>query len=144
MNIKIIISSAIVSAIVAALGGIITTIINQRSARKIAQEAANQEIRKMERTWEREDVVSSDEEFAEMAKAVAQYIHRNTIPNSHEAIGLVASIRAKEYGELGKILDELQKAIDIHDLPRADRELTKAINKKRELKYPDLSKASAE
>lgn len=29
----------------------------------------------MQRTWEREDVVSSDDEFAQMAESVAVYIH---------------------------------------------------------------------
>ena len=137
MTVKIIISSAIVSAIVAAIGGIITTIITQRNARTIAQDAAAQEMQKMERTWEREDVVSSDEEFAEMSCAVAKYIHCNTVKLASDAIGMVASIRAKEFGELGRILDELHKALDNRDLDRADRELTNAINKKRELKHPD-------
>ena len=142
MTIKIFISSAIVSAVIAAIGGIITTIITQRNTRKIAQEAANQEIQKMERTWEREDVVSSDEEFAAMSCAAAKYIHCNTVKLASDAIGMVASVRAKEYGELGRILDELHKALDNRDLERADRELTKAINKKRELKHPDRPEVS--
>lgn len=142
MTIKIIISSAIVSAVIAAIGGIITTMITQRSTRKIAQETANQELKKMERTWEREDVVSSDEEFAAMASAAAKYIHRGTIQRANEAIGLVASVRAKEYGELGRILDSLHYSLDKRDLESAERELTKAINKKRELKYQDPSEVS--
>lgn len=134
MYYKIVISSAVVSAVIAAIGGIITTVITQRNTREIAQETATQEIKKMERTWEREDMVSSEEEFSEMANAVARYIHRNTLAHANEAVGLVASIRAKEYGELGQILDALYAALDACDTARADKELTKAIDKKRELR----------
>lgn len=142
MTIKIYVSAAVVSAVITLIGNLVAAKIAQRTAIKAAQETTNQEIKKLERTWEREDVVSSDEEFAEMAKTVAQYVHRDTIQHGSAAVGLVASVRAKEYGELGQILDALHKALDDRDLARAERELTKAINKKREIKYPSCVKES--
>ena len=134
MTIEIIISSAVVGAVISLIGSIITAKISQKTAIKAAREAANQEIKKMERTWEREDIVSSDEEFAAMAGAVARYIHRETIDNGADAAERVSAIRSKEHGELGRILDTLHTCLDERDLARADRELSKAIDEKRRLK----------
>ena len=133
MTIEIAISSAVVGAIVSFVGNIIAAKIAQKTAIKAAQEATAQEIKKLERTWEREDIVSSDEEFAEMSCAVSKYIHRNTIENGTDAVGKVASIRSKEHGELGRILDALHKCLDDRDLDGASKELTKAIDEKRRL-----------
>lgn len=41
----------------------------------VSRQLTKVEIEKMQRTWEREDVVSSDDEFAQMAESVAVYIH---------------------------------------------------------------------
>lgn len=134
MTFKIFISSAIVSAIITTFGTIIAAKIAQKTARETAQETANQEIKKMERTWEREDLVSSDEEFAEMASIVSKYVSFGTGAWSDEAIAKVAAIRSKEKGELGKIMDDLYKCIMDDMYVNADRLLTKAINEKRRLK----------
>lgn len=79
MTIKIVISAAIVSTIITVIGSLITAKMARTTAKETAREAADQEIKKLERTWAREDVVSSDEEFAEMAKAIATYIHCPTV-----------------------------------------------------------------
>mgnify|MGYP003290777720 CR=1 FL=1 len=134
MTIEIAISSAVVGAIVSFVGNIIAAKIAQKTAIKAAQEATAQEIKKLERTWEREDIVSSDEEFAAMAGAVGRYIHRDTIDNGAAAAERVSYIRSKEHGELGIILDRLHASLDERDLERADHELTNAINEKRRLK----------
>ena len=144
MTIKIFISAAVVSAVITLIGNIIAAKIAQKTALKTAQETTNQEIKKLERTWEREDVVSSDEEFAEMACAVAKYIHRDIIGHGVDAAGKVAAIRSKEHGELGNILDALHKSLDDRDLDRAEKELTKAINEKRRLKDSSGKRAQAE
>ena len=134
MTFKIFISSAIVSAVISVIGGIITTVITQRSARNIAQDAANQEIKKLERTWEREDLVSSDDEFATMAAAVAGYIGNCIEPNRNDSLRLVASVRSKESGNIGMILDDLYQYIKARDAKAADQTLTMAIDEKRRLK----------
>lgn len=134
MTIEIIISSAVVGAVISLIGSIITAKIAQKTAIKAAQETTNQEIKKLERTWEREDIVSSDEEFAAMAGAVGRFIHRTSYENGEDATEKVAAIRSKEYGTLGSILDCLHKSLDARDYERAERELSKAIDEKRRLK----------
>lgn len=133
MTFKIVVSAAVVSAIITAIGGIITAKMARTTAVQAAQEAADQEIKKLERTWAREDVVSSDEEFAEMASAAATYLHFPTGATRKNAIGKVAAIRAKECGALGKELDMLYAAVVKQDEVKAEKALTAAIDLKREL-----------
>lgn len=133
MTIKIVISAAVVSALISLIGNIISAMIAHKTALKTAQETANQEIKQLEKTWEREDIVSSEEEFAAMAAAVAKYIHRNTIDNGVDAAGKVAGIRSKEHGKLGNILDALHKSIDNRDLEKAAMSLSAAIDAKRKI-----------
>lgn len=142
MTIKVFVSAAVVSAIITLIGNIIAAKIAQKTALKTAQETTNQEIKKLEKTWEREDIISSEDEFSAMANAVARYIHRDTTTNASEAVGLVASVRSKEYGELGQILDTLYDALASRDTVRANDALTKAINKKREIRDRQQEKVS--
>lgn len=134
MTIKIFVSAAVVSAVITLIGNIIAAKIAQRTAIKTAQETTNQEIKKLEKTWEREDLVSSDEEFSAMATAVARYIHRNSIENGIDAAGKVAGVRSKEHGEMGRILDALHTSIDDRNLERAALKLSQAIDEKRKIK----------
>lgn len=134
MYFKIVVSSAVISAVIAAIGGIITTTITQRSTRKIAQETANQEIQKMERTWEREDVVSSDEEFAKMASLVSKYVLCANGAWDSEAIEAIAAIRSQENGRLGEIMDELYTCVQSDMYRKADKLLSDAIKEKRRIK----------
>ena len=134
MTFKIIISSAIVSAIITTIGSIITAKISQKTAVKTAEETANREIEKMERTWQREDIVSSDEEFAEMASAVASFVHMRNGAFSLDATKAVASIRSKETGELASTLDLLYNSIQADDYQKTELLLSEAITEKRKIK----------
>lgn len=134
MNFEIVISSAIVSAIISVLGNIITAKIAQRTAEKTAQQTANREIEKMELTWKREDFVSSDDEFAEMASASARFVHGSSDSAQRDALEKVASVRSKENGEIGRILDDLYAQIRSGNQDAANDSLTKAINEKRSTK----------
>lgn len=138
MTIRIYISAAIISAIITVVGNIISAKIAQRTALKTAQEATNQEIKKLEKTWEREDIVSSDEDFAEMVKAVAKVCDYYCLDNQQDAISKVASIRSKERGRLGDTLDDLYQAVKAEDFDAANMYLTFAIDYKR---YPQLSRS---
>ena len=122
------------SAVVTAFATVISSVISSWIAKRAAESAANKEIEKMKLGWEREDIVSSDEEFAEMAKAVAKVIDYNTFANRQDAIGKVAAIRSKEYGELGEILDQLYAAVKAENDKSANVQLSMAIDKKRSLK----------
>ena len=136
MTIEIIVSSAIVSTLITMAGSIITTKITQKTAVKTAEKTANKEIEKLERTWQREDVVSSDEEFGEMASSVAAFVHMSNGAYSLDAARAVASIRSKETGELSSKLDMLYKSIQDDDYLKADMLLSEAISEKRKLKSP--------
>ena len=131
MAIKIIISSAIVSAVISVIGNIISAKISQNTAVKTARETASSEVDKMTRTWNHDDVVSSADEFAEMAATVAQYISSGRGSLQTEALGKVASIRSKEILPIGCVLDRLYTAILTADLLSADHLLTEAIKMKR-------------
>lgn len=130
MKFEFFISSAVVTAIASLVSAVISALISKRTA----ENTANKEIEKLKLGWEREDIISSDEEFAEMARSVSQAIDYCNFSNKQEAIGLVASVRSKEYGELGVILDRLYCAIKSENLTEANEQLSKAIDKKRSLK----------
>ena len=137
MTIEIVISSAIVSAAITVIGSIIAAKISQKTAIKTAREAAGNEIEKMRLGWCREDVVSSDEEFSEMAAAVARYISSGHNSQKCEALAKVAAIRAKENLQIGSTLDLLYKSISSQDLAGADAGLSAAISIKRAYKEQD-------
>lgn len=134
MTFKIFISSAIISAFITMIGSIITAKISQKTAVKTAEKTANREIEKMERTWQREDIVSSDEEFAEMASAVASFVHMSNGAFSLDAAKAVAAIRSKETGELASTLDLLYNSIQADDYQKTDMLLSEAISEKRKIK----------
>lgn len=88
----------------------------------------------MQLSWEREDIVSSDDEFAEMASTVAQFVYyaNGTFgPKSYEK---VAAVRSKEAGKIGTILDSLSQAIKEDDYNDADVLLDEAIDEKRRIR----------
>lgn len=134
MYIKVIVSSAVVSALIALLGTVISASIARKSAKETAQEIANKEIEKMKLSWQREDMVSSDEEFAEMASVVAKFCTFANGGWSDEAIEKVGAIRSKESGTLGQILDGLYDSVKYDRYAEADMMLTDAINEKRRIK----------
>lgn len=134
MTIKIIISSAIVSALISVIGSIITTAMANKAAAKTAKETTNNEIEKLKLTWDREDIVSSDDEFAEMAATVARFVQYNNSPNRADAMAKVAAVRSKELSGLGEDLDFLYDAIRSNSQTEADQYLTMAITEKRKIK----------
>lgn len=90
------------------------------------------EIEKLQKTWEHEDVVSSDDEFSQMAESVAIYLYGGiSIAN---CIGKVSALRSKEYGELAKSLDDLYIAIQTLDKTAINKALSKVIKEKRKAK----------
>ena len=105
----------------------------------ISRSTANKEIEKLQLSWEREDIISSDDEFADMTGAVAKYVSHNTSSNQRDAIERVASVRSKETGTLGRLLDELYIDVKSNNINDADIHLSQVIDQKREAK----SKAKA-
>jgi len=133
MTFKFFISSAVVAAVITLIGNVVAAIISHKTAVKTAQETAGSEIQKMQATWDREDVVSSADEFAEMAAAVARYTSLGTAVHQSEALAKVAAIRSKESGKLGSELDSLYDDIRSDRPDSADLSLGLAISAKRSL-----------
>ena len=100
----------------------------------ISRSTANKEIEKMRLEWDREDLVSSEDEFAAMAGAVAKCMNCYTTSNQGRAMELVASVRAKESGSIGAALDDLYNALATSRTTETDEQLTRVINQKREAK----------
>ena len=134
MAIKIIISYAVVCALITLIGNIISAKIAQKTATKTAKQTANSEIEKMQLTWNREDLVTSDDEFADMASDVACYVHGGYSNQLKDALAKVAAVRSKESGEIGDTLDTLYLCLRQYDRDGADCALSTAIQQKRDLK----------
>ena len=134
MKLTFYISAAVMCAIITVIGNIISAKIAQKTAEKTARETANKEIEKMERTWECEDLVSSDEEFAEMASLVSSFTYVQDGFAALDSVKKIAEIRSKESGDIAEILDKLYNAVVNEDYAQADRLLTAAIAEKRKIK----------
>ena len=100
----------------------------------VSRYSINKEIEKLKLTWEREDVVSSDDEFAAMAAKVAEYISSRRSFTQKEALSKVAAVRSKEHGALANSLDNLYFAIKEDRGDKADHCLTEVIKEKRKAK----------
>ncbi len=123
-------SAEIICALIAIAG----TAVSAGVSWFVSRSTANKEIEKMQLAWEREDVISSDDEFAEMAACVAEFVQSYYGLHQRNAIAKVAAIRSKETGELGKLLDELYDAIKSCDYSRTNLTLSAVINEKRNAK----------
>lgn len=121
----------IIVALISAAGVVISALVSL----VISRNAAKKEIEKMKLEWEREDVVSTDDEYAAMASAVASYLH-SSAPNT-KAVSTVAAIRSKENGDLASLLDKLYKDLTSTDKERFQRiesDLGEVIAEKRKRK----------
>ena len=130
MNFEFFISSAAVTAIATAASAIIAAIV----AKRTAEITANKEIEKLKLSWAREDAVASDTHFNEMSKSVAMLLHYDSgdLNMERDAVGKIAFLRAREDGELGSVLDQLQAAVNASDFEAANRLLSSAITIRRE------------
>ena len=123
----------IVCAIITTFGTILSALI----AWAVSRSTAKRELKKMRLMWEREDIVSSDDDFAQMAESVARYIHRNRSSDGVDAAGKVNALRAKESGTLANALDLLYFALDDSkhcidpDFEKIQQCLSKVIEEKR-------------
>lgn len=86
----------------------------------------------MKLSWEREDLVSSDDEFAEMASAVASFVQCCTGNRQKEALMKIAALRSKEVSDIAELLDALYTDVKAGSSLDIDNSLTKVLNKKRE------------
>jgi len=122
--------SEVLCSIISLTGVIASALI----AKNVSKNTTTKEIEKMRLTWDREDLVSSEEDFSKMASAVAKFMGGLLRTYQREALGEIASVRAKESGDLALALDQLYQAV--YDVRPGDIDncLTNVINEKRKLK----------
>lgn len=120
------------SALISAGGVVISAFVSWL----ISHSATKKEMHRLERTWQHDDVISSDEEFAKMAGLVARYVASKTLDDCYDTCEAVAAIRSKESGELGRALDTLYKAVrmDTCRPSEIDSALSCVIEEKRKAK----------
>ena len=89
----------IIALVGTAVSGLLSWFVSRTSATK--------EIEKLKLTWDHESLVTSDDEFADMAASVALCIQEKLPSSFDNAISCVAAVRSKERGTLADRLDEL-------------------------------------
>lgn len=100
----------------------------------VSHSTANKEIRKLQMTWKREDIISSDDEFADMSAEVAKYVQSASFTFQQSSMAKVAFIRSKELGELSDKLDSLYSAIKSGKPTESDDCLSAVLEEKRKRK----------
>lgn len=133
-------SSVVICTIITTIGVIVSALVSLFVARSTA---AN-EIKKMQLSWEREDAVSSDDEFAAMVSASVKYANTEDDDLMIDTLQKVASLRAKSVGEIAKTYDLLYLAVQRSNYTGIDEVLTELLNQKRNAKanplYSDANK----
>lgn len=124
------ISTELVCSSISVIGVIASALI----AKSVSKNTAAKEIEKMKLAWEHEDMVSSEEEFGYMTASVARYSSNLRETDRRDALGRIASIRAKENEALATALDELYQAVSQQNTNSINSYLTKVINIKRSLR----------
>lgn len=123
-------TTEVICALIAVGGTLISALISYA----VSRSTASKEIEKMKLTWEHEDVVSSDDEFADMSALVAQFVHSHLQGHQQIAMSKIAAIRSKESGNIASLLDELYSAVRSGNISAADSCLSKVIDEKRHAK----------
>lgn len=115
----------------------------------VARSSAEKEIKKMRIEWEHDKLLSSDDDFSEMASSVAVCLQSLDLSDFDTALASVASLRIKETGPISLKLDvlyatlyEISPNFYLSDSPAnldeykrrldlANAQLTEVINEKR-------------
>lgn len=120
-------TTEIIVALITSLGVVVSALI----AWRVSISQANKEIKKLQKTWEHENSVSFDDEFAEMVSAVSLYANSKNIGDGYRALEKVSAIRAKVTGPLADCLDELHHKLENNQFHGLEKCLSNAINENR-------------
>lgn len=123
-------STEVICALISVGGALLSALISYG----VSRSTANKEVERMRLTWEREDVVSSDDEFAAMSSSVAKFVQSGRTSCQQAAMAEIAAIRSKESGNLAYLLDDLYFAVQSGNIGNSDVCLTKVIDEKRDTK----------
>lgn len=130
MEIEFYISSAAVTAISSLIAASVSALI----AKRTAESTANKEIEKMKLGWKREDIVSTDDDFATMVEAITTFLHFRDSRSQLKAAQCVSIVRAKENGSLAPIVDDLYSCVQACRYDSVELLTTQAIEAKRHIK----------
>lgn len=131
-------NTEIVCALIAVTGTLVSAVISFW----VSKFSAEKEIQKMKLEWKRQDIVSSDEDFSDMAVAVSRFIQMQTSKTHTDAVAAVTKIRAKESGTIADSLDSLYSAIGMRgycynpNREEIDSLLSEVLKQKRNAKRP--------
>lgn len=123
---KITLSTEVLCTIITVCGVVISALISLLSAHY----SASKELKKIERTWAREDETASASEFSEAMRVAILFAMKYNIPQ-YDVLAPIGALRAKESGELADVLDQLYDAVKRRDHSEADRCIDTAINLRR-------------
>lgn len=120
----------IICSLIAAAGVITSALVSYL----ISHSAAKREIQNLQMTWKREDIISSDADFADMSASVAKYAKSGNSGHQRDALAKIAAIRSVETGSIAIKLDTLYFEVKNGNLSKTDICLTEAIEEKRKYK----------
>lgn len=129
-------NTEIVCALIAVTGTLVSAVISFW----VSKFSAEKEIQKMKLEWKRQDIVSSDEDFSDMAVAVSRFIQMQTSKTHADVVAAVTKIRAKEFGTIADDLDALYATIGRRgagyspNREEIDRLLSEILKQKRDAK----------
>lgn len=131
-------NTEIICAIIALIGTLASAVVSFW----VSKSSTEKELKKMRMEWKRQDIVSSDEDFSDMAVAVSRFIQIQDGTTHRKAIESVMKIRAKESGSIAESLDSLYLAIGKRgygynpNLEQIDSLLSEILKQKRNSKRP--------
>lgn len=131
-------NTEIICALIALAGALVSATISFF----VSKSSAEKEIQRMKLEWKRQDIVSSDEDFSDMAVAVSRFIQMQDGTTHLKAVETVMKIRAKELGSIAESLDALYLAIGKRgygynpNLEQIDTLLSEILKQKRNAKCP--------
>ena len=119
----------IICTLISSAGVVLSALI----AWLVSRSSAKKEIEKMKLEWEREDVVSSDDDFGQLSAAVSRYVMDTETPIIRkDAVAFAASMRARENGTLAELLDALYTAlVEAKPAPVVENALVEVIKEQR-------------
>ena len=129
-------NTEIICACIALIGTVVSALISFR----VSKSSTEKEFKKMQMEWNHQDIVSSDEDFSNMAVAVSRFIQMQDGSTHRKAVEAVMKIRAKESGPIAKSLDSLYFAIGkrgygyTQNLEQIDNLLSEILEQKRNAK----------
>ena len=105
-------SSWLISSIISFVGVLISAAASVFAARLVSK----REFKKLLLTWQREDLVSFDAAFSDMASAVSAYAVRGGLEQRWDAVPKIAALSCRASGPLAESLDALSRAACGSDL----------------------------